>query len=107
MLTKLADDTRKISYSLGDRIKFHKCLFFQHDGLTLINKEDNILYLIRGGKPDEWSLMESNCQNREEEYLVLIDPNHDVTPEISAYLLCAGGHRQTEKTGEQPVGAQF
>lgn len=24
-------------------------IFFQHDGLTLINEEDNILYLIAGG----------------------------------------------------------
>lgn len=80
---------------------------FQYDGLTLIKKKDNILYLIRGKNPDEWSLMESNCQNKEKECQALIDQQCDVNVGNSTHALCAGGHRQTEKTDERPACVSF
>lgn len=69
LLTKPTDNTGKISHSpfTGWQTRVPKMSIFQYDGLTLIKKKDNILYLIRGKNPDEWSLMESNCQNKEKE----------------------------------------
>lgn len=84
---------------------------FQHDGLTLIKGKDNILYLIREKNTDECSLMESNCQNKDKEFEVLIDHQHRITAEQLNRISMRGGvergERQTEETDKHPGCVYF